>query len=92
MPLTCAKCALSGSLLTLDFIIFYQNTMNLVNKCHEYNINVYSISVYSINFNIIYMILTEAVVQRRSVKKVFLKILQNSQESTCAKVSFLIKL
>ena len=25
-------------------------------------------------------------------KKVFLKILQNSQENTCAKVSFLIKL
>ena len=27
-----------------------------------------------------------------SVKKVFLEILQNSQENTCAKVSFLIKL
>ena len=30
--------------------------------------------------------------QRCSVKKVFLKILQNSQENTCARVSFLIKL
>ena len=30
--------------------------------------------------------------QRGSVKKVFLKILQNSQENTCAKVSFLIKM
>ena len=30
-------------------------------------------------------------VQRCSVKKVFLKILQNSQENTCARVSFLIK-
>ena len=28
--------------------------------------------------------LLEAVVQRRSVKKVFLEILQNSQENTCA--------
>ena len=28
----------------------------------------------------------------RSVKKVFLKISQNSQENTCARVSFLIKL
>ena len=34
---------------------------------------------------------TEAVAQRCSVKKVFLKSLQNSQENTCARVSFLIK-
>ena len=34
----------------------------------------------------------EAVVWRCSVKKVFLKISQNSQENTCARVSFLIKL
>ena len=34
----------------------------------------------------------EAVVQRWSVKKVFLEILQNSQENTCTWVSFLIKL
>ena len=34
----------------------------------------------------------EAVVQRCSVKKVFLKILQNSHEKTCARVSLLIKL
>ena len=34
---------------------------------------------------------TEAVAQRCSVKKVFLEILQNSQESTCAKVSFIEK-
>ena len=35
---------------------------------------------------------SEAVVQRCSVKKVFLEMLQNSQENTCARVSFLIKL
>ena len=35
---------------------------------------------------------TGAVVQRHSVKKVFLQILQNSQENTCARVFFLIKL
>ena len=35
---------------------------------------------------------SEAVVQRFSVKKLFLKISQNSQEDTCARVSFLIKL
>ena len=35
---------------------------------------------------------TEAVVQRCSVTKVFLEISQISQENTCARVSFLIKL
>ena len=35
---------------------------------------------------------SEALSQRCSVKKVFLEISQNSQESTCARVSFLIKL
>ena len=34
----------------------------------------------------------EAVVQRCSVKKVFLEISQKSQENTCARVSFLTKL
>ena len=34
----------------------------------------------------------EAVVRRCSVKKVFLEILQNSLENTCARDSFLIKL
>ena len=34
---------------------------------------------------------SEAVVQRYSVKKVFLEISQNSQENTCARVSFLNK-
>ena len=33
----------------------------------------------------------EAVVQRCSVKNVFLEISQNSQENRCARVSFLIK-
>ena len=34
----------------------------------------------------------EAVTRSFSVKKVFLKISQNSQENTCTRVSFLIKL
>ena len=34
----------------------------------------------------------EAAVQRCSVKNVFLEISQNSQENTCARVSFLINL
>ena len=36
--------------------------------------------------------MTEAVAQRCSVKKVFPEISQNSQENTCPKISFLIKL
>ena len=36
--------------------------------------------------------MSEVVVQRCSVKKVFLEILQNSQENTYARVSFLVKL
>ena len=35
---------------------------------------------------------SEAVVQRCSVVKIFLEISQNSLENTCARVSFLIKL
>ena len=35
---------------------------------------------------------TEAVTRMCSVKKVFLKMSQNSQENTCVRISFLIKL
>ena len=41
---------------------------------------------------IYWMKLLEAVTQKYSVKKVFLQISQNSQENTCARVSFLMKL
>ena len=37
-------------------------------------------------------LLREAVVQRCSVKKVFIEISQNPQENTCARASFLLKL
>ena len=36
--------------------------------------------------------MTKTVDHRRSVKKVFLKNAQNSQENNCARTSFLIKL
>ena len=42
--------------------------------------------------NVINLVATEAIAQRCSVKKMFLEISQNSQENTCARVSFLIKL
>ena len=52
--------------------------------------------MYGLCYPLIQMIIsemiTEAVAQRSSVKMVFLEILQNSQENTCARVSFLIKL
>ena len=51
-------------------------------KCH-YSFNVQAAVDYQ---NL------EAVAQRCSVKKVFLEISQNSQENTCARVSFLINL
>ena len=41
--------------------------------------------------NSLFLFHIEAVVQKCSVKKVFLKILQNSQENTCVRVPFLIK-
>ena len=37
-------------------------------------------------------VIIEAVAQRCSVKEMFLEISQNLQESTCARVSFLIQL
>ena len=44
------------------------------------------------NSHINYTFLSEAVVQRCSVKKVFLEMSQNSEENTCARVSILILL
>ena len=38
------------------------------------------------------LVCPEAVAQRSPIKKVFLEFSQNSQENTCARVSFLIKL
>ena len=46
------------------------------------SINLFKISICS---------KSEAAAQRNSIKKVFLKNSQNSQETTCARVSFLIK-
>ena len=43
-------------------------------------------------FNVLPSRNIETVAQRCSVKKVFSEIGQNSQENTCARVSFLIKL
>ena len=47
---------------------------------------------YRVSKSCSYRLFTEAVVCRCSVKKVFLKMSQNSQENTCARVPFLIHL
>ena len=47
------------------------------------------VSTYSTqNIDLFKYLPSEAVVQRGSVKEVFLEILQNSQENTCARFSF----
>ena len=62
------------------------------------NILIYRLNISSLNFQKLLLRrtqivqTTEAVAQRCSENKMFLKILQNSQESTRARVSFLIKL
>ena len=48
--------------------------------------------VFFLHLQLPWVGITEAVVRRCSVKKVFLKISDNSQENTRARVSFLIKL
>ena len=48
--------------------------------------------LYSLSTLKMLLLATEAVIQRCSVKKVFFEISRNSQENTCARVSFLIKL
>ena len=61
------------------------------NSCIELCLKLFLCVSFSFIFAISFK-RTEAVAQRCSVKKVFLKILQNSQEYTCARVSFLRRL
>ena len=49
-------------------------------------------SWWSVKSPTVWLFSPEAVAQRCFVNKVFLKISQNSQENTCARVSFLIKM
>ena len=53
------------------------------------NADIHHLNLYLINY---VFRSTEAVIQRCSLEKLFLEISQNSQENTCARVSFLIKL
>ena len=62
-------------------------------NCFAYLLVLMSYDSSNMNLgNIETIVSSEAVVRRCFIKKMFLEILQNSQENTCAKVSFLIKL
>ena len=62
---------------------FSSNDFSLLESCHLYITAKYKASNCC---------KIEGVIQRFSIKKVFLKILKNSQENLCARVSLLIKL
>ena len=70
------------SLRYMHEFFFPTNYFSLLESCQLYIIAKYKASSCCKK---------EAVIQRCSVKNVFLKILQNSQENPCARVSFLIK-
>ena len=63
----------------------HDNIRAMVLTCNSMNRSIYKRQQFKVFF-------TEAVIQRCSVKKVFQEILQNWQENTRARVSFLIKL
>ena len=67
----------------MDEFLFQAYVFSLLESCKLYLIAMYKASnCYKI----------EAVIERSSAKKLFLKISKNSQENPCARVSFLIKL
>ena len=81
----------------------YQLYLNLATFCISYPQMYHFTTTYSVIYPLISQlllisvsttpkVLQKAVARRCSVNKVLLKILQSSRESTCAKVSFLIKL
>ena len=79
-------------LLVLHRVWFQQNEPKIIIVWNNYEraaeiVKRSTLYTFSVSFHA-----TEAVVQRCSVKKVSLKISQNWQENTCARVSFLIKL
>ena len=70
------------------FILYFSGFLKAVN---EYYFMLASIKHYR-SANQMPFVTSEAVVWRSSVVKVYSQISQNSQENTCARVSFLIEL
>ena len=78
--------------MTILFSFFYAfgkyfpSSLKFPQTIYLYRIELHKIFKNSYHSIILYS--SETVVQRCSVKKVFLEISQNSQENTCARVSF----
>ena len=76
---------------SFKFIIIHIHSVQISTGCFcSTTFTIYS--TVSFWFDFLHKWSSEAVAQRCSVKKVFLQISQNSQENTCARVYFLIKL
>ena len=68
-------------LFILLVLLFNVNTINKSKISHYISVIFFASTLF-----------VEAVARTCSVKKMFIEISQNSQESTCARVSFLIRL
>ena len=99
--LCASKCRLgrcSKNLIKVHYVIkwFGHSEMLLLSQhqiCCETELLIWSlISGLKTEYPNILILTSEAVVQRCSVKKLFLETSQNSQENTCARSSFLISL
>ena len=97
VALVCSHCCTDQKLLWFEAIVALITSSPLLSTKIEIsifrNINYEHVKITIIlpTFDNI-IALPKAVAQTCSAKKVFLEISQNSQENTCARVSFLIKL
>ena len=82
-----------AQVISCEFCEIFKNTYRApLDHCFWNSWGALTLSTFQTRFPKQNLLFPEAVAQRCSVKKVFLEIAQNSQENTCARVSFLIKL
>ena len=82
-----------GPLRSFSFLFIFTVSCSLSPKMRSVpSLQIWFNFVKSVNVLLLDIHGTEAVVRRCSVEKVFLQISKNSQENTCVRVSFLIKL
>ena len=86
------KCVVSKQQSRISVFHVYFIVYSWIYSYHFGTVRITSNSIHCIIVKSFTIHQTEAVTQMRSVKKVFLKISQNSQENTCARVYFSIKL
>ena len=79
------------SLVAASALKLFKN-IDVLSADLEILINTKNLVLKNSSIFFLWLIKLEAVVRRCSVKNLFLEILQNSQENTCARVSFLTKL